>query len=73
MGLLEQVARARRMMRVAQQTGLGEKSLYQSMRAGARPEVGTVLSVLGALGFRLQAVPFDDDNARVICADVDDV
>ena len=60
MRLLERMARAHRMKRLAQQTGLGEKSLYKSMRAGARPEVGTVLRVLGALGFRLQAHPIND-------------
>ena len=62
MGLLERIARAHRMKRIAQQTGLGEKSLYKSMRAGARPEVGTVFRVLGALGFRLQAIPIEDEN-----------
>ncbi|MYC38804.1 MAG: putative addiction module antidote protein [Chloroflexi bacterium] len=67
MGLLAQMARAHRMKRLAQETGLGEKSLYKSMKAGARPEVGTVLRVLGALGFRLQAVPLDgkeEPNSR---------
>ena len=59
MGLLERMARAHRMKRIAQQTGLGEKSLYKSMRTGARPEVGTVLRVLGALGYRLQAIPIE--------------
>ena len=50
------MARALRMRRIAQETGLGEKSLYKPVRAGARPEVGIVISVLGALGFRLQAI-----------------
>ena len=44
------MARAHRMRGTAQETGLGEKSLYKSMRAGARPGVGTVIRVLGALG-----------------------
>ena len=60
MDMLGRMARAHRMRRIARQTGLGEKSLYKSMRAGARPEVGTVTRVLGALGFRLQAVPIAD-------------
>ncbi len=62
LGTLGRMARAHRMRRIAQQTGLGEKSLYKSMKAGAKPEVGTVLRVLGALGYRLQAVPIDDDG-----------
>ena len=62
MDTLGRMARAHRMRRLAQKTGLGEKSLYKSMRAGARPEVGTVIRVLGALGFRLQAVPVDEEK-----------
>ncbi len=62
MGTLGRMARAHRMRRIAQQTGLGEKSLYKSMRAGARPEVGTVIRVLGALGYRLQVIPVEDDG-----------
>ena len=54
MGIMGEMARAHRVRRVAQQTGLGEKSLYKSMRAGASPEFNTVLRVLRALGLRLQ-------------------
>ncbi len=57
MGTLWQMTRAHRMRRVAQETGLGRESLYKSMRAGASPEFNTVIKVLRALGFRLQAVP----------------
>ena len=62
MDTLGRMARAHRMRRIAQQTGLGEKSLYKSMRAGARPEVGTVIRVLGALGYRLQVIPVEDEG-----------
>lgn len=62
MDTLGRMARSHRMRRVARETGLGEKSLYKSMRAGARPEVGTVIRVLGALGYRLQAVPVDEEK-----------
>ena len=62
MGTLGQMARAHGMRRIAQQTGLGEKSLYKSMKAGASPEVGTVVRVLRALGFRLQAIPISDED-----------
>ena len=54
MGVMGRMARAHRMRRVARETGLGEKSLYKSMRAGANPEFNTVLRVLRSLGFRLQ-------------------
>ena len=57
MGTLGRMARAHRMKRVAHETGLGEKSLYKSMRAGASPEFNTVLKVTRALGFRLQVTP----------------
>ena len=60
MGIMGQMARAHRMRRVAWETGLGEKSLYKSMRAGASPEFNTVLRVLRSLGFRLQVHPVAD-------------
>ena len=60
MGTLGEMARAHRMRRVAQETGLGRESLYKSMRAGASPEFGTVLRVLRALGYRLQVTVVAD-------------
>ena len=54
MGIMGRMARAHRMRRVARETGLGEKSLYKSMRAGASPEFNTVLRVLRSLGFHLR-------------------
>ena len=60
MGIMGQMARAHRIRRVARETGLGEKSLYKSMRAGANPEFNTVLRVLRSLGFRLQVHPVAD-------------
>ena len=64
MGIMGEMARAHRMRRVAQETGLGEKSLYKSMRAGASPEFNTVLRVLRALGFRLQVIPIFREEER---------
>ena len=64
MGIMGEMARAHRMRRVARETGLGEKSLYKSMRAGASPEFNTVLRVLRSLGFRLQVVPLFDVEDR---------
>ena len=62
MGVMGEMARAHRMRRVARETGMGEKSLYKSMRAGASPEFNTVFRVLRALGFRLQAIPIDEQG-----------
>ena len=57
MGIIGEMARAHRIRRVARETGLGEKSLYKSMRAGANPEFNTVLRVLRSLDFQLQVHP----------------
>ena len=64
MGDLGRMARAHRMKRLARETGLGEKSLYKSMRAGASPEFNTVLKVTRALGFRLQATPIAESEQQ---------
>ena len=64
MGTLGRMARAHRMKRVARETGLGEKSLYKSMRAGASPEFNTVLKVTRALGFRLQVTPIVESERQ---------
>ena len=64
MGTLGRMARAHRMKRLARETGLGEKSLYKSMRAGASPEFNTVLKVTRALGFRLQVVPIAESERQ---------
>ena len=64
MGALGRMARAHRMRRVARETGLGEKSLYKSMRAGASPEFNTVLKVTRALGFQLQVVPIAESERQ---------
>ena len=52
---LGDIARARRMTKVAQETGLARESLYRSLSASGNPEFGTVLKVMRALGLRLQA------------------
>ena len=64
MGIMGEMARAHRMRRVARETGLGEKSLYKSMRAGASPEFNTILRVLRALGFRLQVTPINSEVSK---------
>ena len=55
MATLGDIARARRMAMVAQETGLGRESLYKSLSAEGNPEFATVLKVVRALGLKLQA------------------
>ena len=54
MATLGDIARARRMALVAQETGLGQESLYKSLSPNGNPEFATVLKVVHALGFPLQ-------------------
>ena len=51
------VARARGMARIAQDSGLGRESLYKALAAGAKPRFDTVFKVLQALGVQMQARP----------------
>ena len=51
---LGDIARARRMAAVAQDSGLARESLYKSLSPNGNPEFATVLKVIRALGFRLQ-------------------
>ncbi len=64
MGTLGEMARAHRMRRVAQETGLGRESLYKSMRAGASPDFNTVFKVLRSLGFRLHVTPIAEEDSQ---------
>ena len=62
MATLGDIARARRMAVVAEETGLGRESLYKSLSADGNPEFATVLKVVRALGFRLQATSAPGEN-----------
>ena len=55
MATLGDIARARRMTVVAQETGLGRESLYKSLSPDGNPEFATMLKLLRALGLRVQA------------------
>ncbi len=59
---LGDIARARKMAVVAQETGLGRESLYKSLSADGNPEFATVLKVVRALGLRLQAAVGPEAN-----------
>ena len=47
------VARAKGMMKVARNTGLGRQNLYRSLSRGGNPRIGTLFRVLDALDIRL--------------------
>ncbi len=50
------IARAKGMSQIAQETGLGRESLYKTFNAGVKPRFDTILKVLDALGIKLKAV-----------------
>ena len=62
MATLGDIARARRMAVVAQETGLGRESLYKSLSVDGNPEFATVLKVVSSLGLRLQATTLPEDG-----------
>jgi len=51
------IARAQGMSKLAKKTGISREGLYNALSAKGNPELSTVLKVIGALGFRLHAVP----------------
>ena len=53
--VLGDIARAHGMTKVAEETGLSRESLYKSLSPEGNPEFATVLKVLHALGFKLDA------------------
>lgn len=52
---LGDIARAKGMALIAQETGLGRESLYKALSPEGNPEFATVLKVVRALGLRLRA------------------
>jgi probable addiction module antidote protein len=58
---LGDVARARGMAKISEDSGLGRESLYKALSAGSHPRFETVNSVLNALGLKVAIV--SDDRA----------
>lgn len=52
---LGDVARTQGMTKIAHEAGLTRASLYKALNGDAKPEFGTILRVLGALGVKLTA------------------
>lgn len=55
-GALGDAARSKGMTKVAAQSGRGRESLYKALSRDGNPGFATVLSVIQALGLRLQIV-----------------
>lgn len=53
------VARAKGMSSVAEEAGLSRENLYRALGGDAKPEFGTIMKVLHALGISLVAQPND--------------
>jgi len=51
------VARARGMSRIADETSRGRESLYKSLSQGGNPSFETIVKVLSSLGFGLRPTP----------------
>ena len=47
------VARSKGMTKIARRAGLGRQNLYKALSPNGRPEFGTVLKVMQALGLKL--------------------
>lgn len=54
---LGEIAKARGMSKIAEETGLGRESLYKALSGNGNPSFGTILKVIKALGFSLDIKP----------------
>lgn len=59
------VARARGMASVAEEAGVNRESLYRALGKNGNPRLSTLVSVLNALGMRLEAHPAKDATPAV--------
>jgi probable addiction module antidote protein len=57
------VARSQGMSAVAEKAGLSRENLYRALGGDAKPEFGTVIKVLHALGIDLIAQPKAEEAA----------
>ena len=51
------VAKARGMAKLAQDSGLGRESLYKALRPGSKPRYETISKILAALNVKIQLLP----------------
>jgi probable addiction module antidote protein len=51
------VAKAIGMTKIAEETGMSRPSLYKALSEGAKPQFGTIMKVLKAIGGQIQINP----------------
>jgi probable addiction module antidote protein len=51
------VAKAIGMAKIAEETGMSRPSLYKALSEGAKPQFGTIMKVLKAIGGQIQINP----------------
>ena len=51
------IAKAIGMSKIAKETGLSRPSLYKALSDGAKPQFGTIMKVLKAIGGQIQVNP----------------
>jgi probable addiction module antidote protein len=51
------IAKAIGMTKIAEETGLSRPSLYKALSDGAKPQFGTIMKVLKAIGGQIQMNP----------------
>ena len=51
------IAKAIGMTKIAEETGLSRPSLYKALSDGAKPQFGTIMKVLKAVGAQIQINP----------------
>jgi len=51
------IAKAIGMTKIAEETGLSRPSLYKALSDGAKPQFGTIMKVLKAVGGQIQVNP----------------
>lgn len=54
---LGDIARARGIAKLAEDSGLNRESLYKALRPGAKPRFDTVFRIMKAMNIKMQATP----------------
>lgn len=65
---LGEIARAKGMSKLAEDTGLGRESLYKALAPGSKPRFDTINRVLNGLGVVLRAEPAEPTVTRTRAA-----
>jgi probable addiction module antidote protein len=51
---LGNIAKAKGMSQIAQETGLGRESLYKTFQKGTKPKFDTIMKVMSSFGVKMQ-------------------